>query len=229
MNTWSFKLTIVTAALLALAACDDAGRLSLLDGSAADRSQPGLVSASLAGGDVTLVAPDGMCIDPGSVTRTFALMARCDTLGARDPRKANAPLAILTASVAPERIDGPIDHAALNDGVGTIIEEYEPELVHLVRLQADAPSSDLSQDIWRGAGSIGGHVMAVTLYNPDEGETPGSVARELITQTLDRSLSQSINRAVASAGQKPVDGQQTGANNTRFSLSGLFGPRAGSE
>ena len=73
MNTWTFKGLVTTlATCLALAGCDAVDGLAL---SGAFDREP-LKTAELADGAITLVPPEGFCIDPRSLKARFALMAR---------------------------------------------------------------------------------------------------------------------------------------------------------
>lgn len=82
MPTWTFKSLCALAGLLVASACQTTGGHSF-----AAPSLERVTTVRLAGGAVTLAAPQGYCVDTQSVRRSstgsFALLARCDTLGMR--------------------------------------------------------------------------------------------------------------------------------------------------
>ena len=93
MITWTSKSPLAALAMLTLSACEGGQGFSFGSrGGAADKP---LLQTALAGGAVQVVPPQGYCIDPKSLKRRFALMARCDALGLPDVVSA-APRGILT-------------------------------------------------------------------------------------------------------------------------------------
>ena len=58
-----------------------------------------LANAELADGALTLVPPAGFCVDKSTLRPSFAVVARCDSLGARQTVN-DAPLGMIVVSVA---------------------------------------------------------------------------------------------------------------------------------
>ncbi|QUJ76370.1 hypothetical protein KDD17_15990 [Sulfitobacter albidus] len=106
MTTW---ISRVAALVLcgALAGCDALPDASgVLSGIAGDQAPP-LTQAKMMRGAVTLVPPTGFCIDPKTLNESFALMARCDTLGATTGSR-GAPLGLMSVSFTRTGADAPL-------------------------------------------------------------------------------------------------------------------------
>ena len=103
MTTWTSKHLIALGLASVLGACEamDTGT-TLLAGLAPleDAALPAvpLTQAMMMRGGVTLVPPSGYCIDPESLSHKFALMARCDNMGAATGGE-GAPAGVLTVSL----------------------------------------------------------------------------------------------------------------------------------
>ncbi len=86
-----------------------------------------LRQAAMANGALTLVAPEGFCIDKRSLKPSFALLARCDNLG--DPQGAyGAPLGLITVSLSTARPDAPPITAQTMEAAlsgGTVLDRRE--------------------------------------------------------------------------------------------------------
>lgn len=146
-----------------------------------------LRSVGLEQGALTLVAPDGFCIDPKTVRRSFALMARCDTLGG-DPT--GAPLAVITATSVPAK-GAELSAADLGRAQEDVLERRNADNVALVQVRGTPPSDAFRNTYWRGGTQIGTRVLGVAIYTPTDAPSLGSTAPALLEQTLTRTRSQS--------------------------------------
>ena len=104
MITWTSKSPLAALAMLTLSACEGGQGFSF--GGSPDTPEKPLLQTALAGGAVQVVPPQGYCIDPKSLKRRFALMARCDALGLPDAVSA-APRGILTLALIEAEADAP--------------------------------------------------------------------------------------------------------------------------
>jgi len=183
MSIWTSKAATATLAVVVLSGCD--GALPFAGGASA------VTQATMAFGAVTLQAPRGYCIDPVTLRPDFALMARCDTLGAPSSA-AGSPLGVMTVSFAPASEDGAIPDvettaAALSlEGVAKT-----RDMANAVMFQASgtAPIENMSEVQWRGTALIGTQLMGLALYGPENGRALGLEGRELMTETISRTKS----------------------------------------
>lgn len=197
MTIWISK-SLATLALVGLVgACDvmDAGS-DLLAGLAPpeDVALPvvPLTQALMMRGKVTLVPPSGYCIDPESLNQSFALMARCDNMGAATGGP-GAPAGILTVSIARSTKKAELPTAqeittAAGLGAPETLREGEQSIVF--KTAGTAPSPDLSPKHWRSVAKIGRFTMGAALFGPEgrravtaEG---ASVLEEMIKRTTDK-------------------------------------------
>jgi len=74
-----------------------------------------LSSAQMAKGAVTVIPPEGYCVDGAASSDMFALMARCDALGAA-PTGATTPRGIITVSLVASSADALPPPSALAAG-----------------------------------------------------------------------------------------------------------------
>ncbi len=180
MNTWSFKGGVAALSLTVLAACEDGQGVSLLQGIGAVPKAQALSQANMAFGAVTLVAPRGFCIDGSSLRQNFALMARCDTLGAPSAA-ADAPIGIITASfsTSPDSMPTPLDTAAALalDGVTDIVQT---DTGITFRAKGPPPAEGFSNDHWRATALVGTQIMGLALFGPSGGQATGSRGRALL-------------------------------------------------
>jgi hypothetical protein len=178
MNIGTCKGAIL-AGLIALAGCDVGG----------GATNAPLRETAMANGSVTLVAPDGFCIDRRSLKADFALLARCDTLG--DPDGAfGAPLGLITVSLTRSPADAlPITatamQAALSDG--TVLDKKETRDTVLLQVQGTEPArKGLSATHWRGAGQVGPHRIGLAIYGTDDSGAIGSEGGRILDQLMQR-------------------------------------------
>ncbi|MGC1505220.1 MAG: hypothetical protein WA782_13910 [Sulfitobacter sp.] len=188
MTTWTCKGTLAALALTSLAACDDGRGGALLRGlnGKVPLKSVALSQANMAFGAVTLVAPKGFCIDKNSLRQNFALMARCETLGAPSAG-ANAPVGILTASfsVASTTIPTPSETAAALS-LNTVTDPVIKDRSVTFRAQGAAPAKGLSETHWRGTARAGSQMMALALYGPTGGRAIGAEGRDILDRLINR-------------------------------------------
>ena len=172
MNTWSFKALLAGATCLALAGCDD------IANPAGSASGNGLAFAKLARGAVYLVPPAGYCIDKRSVRASFAIMARCDTLGGTATY--GAPLAVMTAATVDQNATATAAPAAGE----TILARRNGQSMTLLQLQGTPPSPDMRDVFWRAISDVGTQTVGLTLYEPADGAGLGERAPDLLAQSM---------------------------------------------
>lgn len=177
MFTWTFKACAFALAACALTGCNEATGLPFAAELSALSEGPDparLSEVRLAGGTVTLSAPEGYCFDRRSTRRTgatgFAVMARCDTLGVRGFYGAH-DLAIVTVTTAPQTEGsakpGLTSLEATGGGAPVLSRETRDGLA-LIRFGDGAHSLDgVSATHWRGAFVLNGQLVGIALYAPE--------------------------------------------------------------
>lgn len=183
MTTWTSKGSLAALALTLLGACEGgistAGR-----GGSSGLDSPGaapLKQARMAGGAVRLVPPQGFCIDRPSLSPTFALLARCDVLGAETA--ANAPNVIITVSISPASANADLPDpaaTALAAGLTSVTDQVRTKEETTFRASGPAPAPGLSARHWRGTTLIGEHLLGLALYGPQDGREVGRAGRGLL-------------------------------------------------
>ncbi|MFK7834647.1 MAG: hypothetical protein AB8B60_00375 [Sulfitobacter sp.] len=190
MITWSFRAGIAGFALTVLAGCEDGQGGGLLDGLATAAAPPNvaLSQADLAFGAVTLVPPRGFCIDKRSLRQRFALMARCDKLGAPSAA-AGAPIGIITASVSAAGTSGlpSPEQTALAFQLESTSAVRTTDSSVIFRATGGVPSTELSTTHWRGSARMGSQVVGLALYGPEDGRAVSSEGRAILRELIDRS------------------------------------------
>ena len=183
MTTWTCKAAFAALALSALAACEDGQGGGLLK-STTDAKPVAVSQAKMAFGAVTLVAPVGFCIDANSLKQNFALMARCDALGAPSA-SAGAPTGILTASfsAASKTMPTPVDTTTAL-GLGAPTNAIETDRSVTFRAKGNAPAEGLSDTHWRGTARIGKQMMGLALYGPDGGRVISPEGRAILVALI---------------------------------------------
>lgn len=172
------------ALLLALAGCETPG-------GAGGTNAAGLTSARLARGAVTLVPPAGFCVDKRSLRTSFAIMARCDTLGGTATY--GAPLAVITAATVASATSAAAG-GAQNE---TILSRRQLQTVTLLRVKGKPPSPDMRDEFWRAVGLVGDQVIGLAIYEPAGGAGLGELAPELLNQAMHRTRVQTEAAAAA--------------------------------
>lgn len=174
MTTWTSKHLIALDLASVLGACEamDTGT-TLLAGLAPpeDAALPAvpLTQAMMMRGGVTLVPPSGYCIDPESLSHKFALMARCDNMGAATGGE-GAPAGVLTVSLT-RNVLNPIlptaQEVATAAGVGPPEDARQSDNGIVFRTKGVAPSPDLSPTHWRSIAKVGKFTMGAALFGPE--------------------------------------------------------------
>jgi len=190
MITWTSRpracrSLAVGAFLLALAGCEAPG------GAGGTNAGSTLTSARLARGAVTLVPPVGYCVDKRSLRASFAIMARCDTLGGTATY--GAPLAVITAATVASATSA----AAGGSPNETVLSRRQLGTVTVLRVKGKPPSPDMSDEFWRAVGLVGNQVIGLAIYEPAGGAGLGEVAPQLLAQTMRRTRAQTTAAAAA--------------------------------
>lgn len=208
MNTWTSKRSCAAVGLvLSLAACSEGGEgLSFLSGEATDapsRRNVALLSAEMQRGAMTLVPPDGFCIDKRGLKQDFAVLARCDSLGGRGGAQ-DAPLGMILVSLTPTegRPDLPETLSALIPAETTVKSRRNTEDLALAHLDGTGPDGTDSL-YWRGVAQVDQTLMALTAFAPDGGPfaEPGSGQRleSLVRRSHDATLAKAVAQKTPSA------------------------------
>ncbi|MCX7565720.1 hypothetical protein OS189_05150 [Sulfitobacter sp. F26169L] len=197
MTTWTSKPLAALGIAVLLSACDAAttggGLLDNLKPPSDAALPPApLTQALMMRGKVTLVPPTGFCIDPESLSQSFALMARCDTLGAATGG-AGAPLGMMTVSFARNTKNIPLPSAqeiATASGLGPPLDVRNQDTSVVFKTTGKAPVPDLAAAHWRSVAQVGGFFMGAALYGPEGRRavsTEGaSFLQEMIKRTADK-------------------------------------------
>lgn len=191
MSTWNCKAAAAGALLLVLGACEDGQGKGLLEGLGAvggKGADIALPRSQMANGAVTLVPPQGYCIDRRSLKQRFALLARCDTLGA--PWSAGgAPLGFITVSVTPADTDAALPTAQDTQDAAKLsrIEAQSTSADTLTfRAEGVPPVKDAAVTHWRGKARVGQHLIGVALYGPEGGRAVSAEGREIVLDLIRR-------------------------------------------
>ena len=197
MITWTSKRPLAALAMLTLSACEGGQGFSF-GGSTGVPDKP-LRQTALAGGAVQVVPPQGYCIDPKSLKRRFALMARCDALGLPDVVTA-APRGILTLALIEAEAEAPLptpQQVAEATGLSQLQEAGSIKGATIFVAQGPVPAEGMSPRHWRGMARIGGHVASVTLYGAPQSRAISEEGRALVADLIQQSRSKSAKAAAA--------------------------------
>ncbi|HBR39190.1 MAG TPA: hypothetical protein DD939_18060, partial [Sulfitobacter pontiacus] len=149
---------------------------------------PPLSRAKMAGG-VELVAPDGFCIDQTSLEARFAVIARCDGLGA--PASAGAaPRGLITVSLTQSK-PGSLPSAqqiAAETSLQNVSDVEKGDQSVTFRAQGRIPVGGLSPNQWRGVARMGTQTAGIAVYGPERGEIVSASGRRVLTQLITRSI-----------------------------------------
>jgi hypothetical protein len=147
-----------------------------------------LSQALMMRGQVTLVPPRGYCIDPESLSQSFALMARCDTMGAATGGN-GAPIGVLTVSFARNVLNPDLPSA---QDVATAFALAPPENSRtaqdsvIFKTTGTAPTADLSPDHWRAVAKVAGFTMGLALFGPEGRRAVSAEGAEVLQETITR-------------------------------------------
>ena len=197
MITWTSKRPLAALAMLTLSACEGGQGFSFGGGTGAP-DKP-LRQTALAGGAVQVVPPQGYCIDPKSLKRRFALMARCDALGLPEVVTA-APRGILTLALIEAEAEAPLptpQQVAEATGLSQLQEAGSIKGATIFVAQGPVPAEGMSPRHWRGMARIGGHVASVTLYGAPQSRAISEEGRALVADLIRQSRSKSAKVAAA--------------------------------
>lgn len=189
MNIWTSKAgyAALTAILIAGCATDGASpALAFGDAGVGGFLAPRAPQeqAEMLGGAITLIPPDGFCVDARSRRSDFAMMARCDVLGAELTSQIAVPLAIMTASVAPISSDTEFQAVVLQDRTQRVLDRYDVDGMYLTRFSDTPPDETLSRDFWRGVTRIGDTMVSIGLYSSVNAPALGPYGRVMLEESL---------------------------------------------
>lgn len=190
MTTWTSKAAALCAALL-LAGCEEGAGLAGLPkinllpniGGKAPATE-----ARMLGGALTLVAPDGYCVDPKTKRAAFVLLARCDIL-VEGSDSAGAPIGLISVSIAPPAAGGTLPTAAQitkTKGLGAPSRVREDNDKVVFRTSGPAPGEGLDSVHWRSAALVGDQVLGIALFGPENGRAVSSEGAIIIDSLIER-------------------------------------------
>jgi hypothetical protein len=209
MSIWIFSRAILLAAGTLLVGCAQIKNAEFLSGAAPSPSNA-LAIVAMADGTVALTPPPNYCIDKSSLKQRFALMARCDTLGAKvNP---NAPLALITATLMP------FDSGAEAPKAADLATALEPDPIlqtrdtgglALVQTQSATGLNGFSERHWRGVFVVNGILVGLALYTPQNGPANGDSGASILTalakRTIAQTQAQTAARPAAVSQPEPAD------------------------
>lgn len=184
MITWTFRAGVAALCLLGLTGCEP-GQGGFL-GAAPNMA---LSEARMADGTVTLVPPRGFCIDRKSLGQRFALLARCDKLGAPSAA-ADAPLGIITVSISEAAAEQGLPSApqtAAAFGLSNLSALSETTSRVIFRAVGEAPVDGMAPLHWRGTARLGDKIMGLALYGPENGRVLTGEGRRILDELIDGS------------------------------------------
>lgn len=200
MSIWTFNRRLLLLAGLALAGCEKTGEFGFLAGGTQQAPSNALRAVSMVGGDVVLAAPAGYCIDKGSLRSSFALIARCDTLGS-GRKAAGKPLVLITAALVPQEDESAApksqDLAAVFDAEN-VLQAVDRKGVALVQTNSATGLDGMSKRHWRGAFEVNDVLVGLALYAPEGSDAVGKSGAAILTALADRTRAQSRTRVAAS-------------------------------
>lgn len=192
MNRRTFRVLVAGALALVISGCQQATPLFQSGGVASgQRKSPDMVqNIAIAGGDLSLSAPGGYCIDPKH-TRTSArqgvvLLSRCDMLGHAGAPRYNPPaLLVVTYGAADDSLTAPTP-ALLEKTAAPAKKVRTAGSKPALALFEDSapPRPGLSKRFWRGAVVQNDRLLTVSLYAPQDSAALGSEGAELVSETM---------------------------------------------
>jgi hypothetical protein len=192
MTTWTFKGTITLLALTALIGCDAGPAGELLSGLTrpATPKEVALETATMAAGAMTLVPPQGYCIDKRSLTSRFALMARCDVLKT-DAAGLGMPIGVITVSLSSGSDSMPSpEQTATAFGLSDVSRTETSDNSVVFRATGPAPFKDMSPTQWRATARINDQLLGLAFYQPNQAsagsEAGKPMLQDLITRTAEK-------------------------------------------
>lgn len=179
MNTWSFKRPLCALVLFATAACGNTGGVIGNIGAVENTAVP---QAQMAFGAVTLIPPKGYCVDTRTLSQQFAMLARCDVLGAPDD-VSDTPLGMIAVSFADvgeaDTLPSP-EQTAQALGLTEVSDQVVEEDRVFFRANGQAPIRQMAPQHWRGNALIAGYVVGLALYGPKGGRALSAEGQNLL-------------------------------------------------
>ena len=227
MSTWISRVlyTVCPALglLLALAGCDEPANPFSAEsmGFVQNGGSRPPTQISLVDGDIRVIAPKGYCIDRRSVRQGsdtgFALLARCDTLGASG-RFGTHELAIVTVAISrrqPADTAGPtVAQLKRAASPAKVLGNRSGEGLVLLRLQSGAMKvPGVSSEHWRGAFALKGYLVGLGLYAPESSPMLDRTGAELLRDLTRRMRSASpteTRQAVPARSQRVATASNSG-------------------
>jgi hypothetical protein len=191
MITWICKRAALAGLCLGLAACDRVDPAGFIGGliPGGKVENVALSQTLMANGAFTLVPPDGFCIDKDTLRQQFALMARCDTLGA--PRLAGgAPVGLITVSVTALAPDAPLSTAqeiADASKLSRIDSAQASNEVLTFRAEGSPPAKGLDALHWRSVARVKDQMLGIALYGPKDARAVSEEGRDILQSLIRRS------------------------------------------
>ncbi|MBE1285132.1 MAG: hypothetical protein GJ676_17605 [Rhodobacteraceae bacterium] len=162
---------------------------------------PRLTQVEFANGAVMLTTPKGYCIDTKSVRREdgagFAIIARCDVLGV-EGFFATRSLALITVTVGATNGAMQPNLADLEQTVGKaeILKRSPATDPPMLRVQtSSAQVSGASEQMWRAAFALNGHMVALSMYDPEDGRSSNGSGVRLLEELTRRTRAASQHHA----------------------------------
>ena len=190
---WPSRPLAALAVVAALGGCaDGVDPAALLAGLTPpeDVVAPGipLTQAMMMRGKVTLVPPGGYCIDPDSLTQSFALMGRCDVMGVAT-ESTGAPAGVMTVSIARSSKSAPLPNPAeisTASGLGSAQDARTGDASIVFKTTGPPPSADMSPTHWRGIAKLNRFTIGAALYGPEGHRAVSAEGASLIEDMLKR-------------------------------------------
>ena len=187
MITWTSRGFIAALALAFLSACEG---MPAGTGALAAKPKPqALARATLGKGAVTLVPPPGYCLDRSSIGDGFALMARCDALGAPLGTAGGAPVGFITVSLMRDQGKGTLPRAVQTAralGLTGISQETEQAGILTYRAEGPPPAPSIASSHWRATGRVGNYLISVAVYGPANSRTITGEGRGIARMVIER-------------------------------------------
>ena len=232
MTTWSCKPVLLALVLgLGLSACAEQieNRFSLIPRLGGDtpeepkRPDVALARANLVGGALSLVPPEGYCVDKRGLRDDFAIVARCDSLGS-ETTDFDASLGLILVSAT--AVSGDPDVEALLPATFSadvdVLEQFAQDNLALSHLNGGAPEG-VDPIHWRGLIHMHGHLISLTAYAPEGGSLATAEGGRVLTALANEMHAASANRDVL-ATTKPSKTRTRGGLRDR--INGLFNRKA---
>lgn len=192
MTTWISRAAGLALLTAALAGCDAKPMAFMANmPSFGKKAKAPLTTAPLARGAVMLVAPDGYCIDPAALTSNFAMLARCDALGAENSAT-TMPFALIAVSVAPMAADAKLPTAvelAAGKGLEQPSKPIEEDGYVIFPANGAPAATGLAGSHWRGATIVNGHMVGVALFRGADSPRISSEGAAIIESMIKKTQS----------------------------------------